>query len=549
MTPVATSPPQARSGGDGLSSVSPRRSGVLVTEPTRARAWLALGALLVVAVVLRLVFFTGFVGSDDSDYLDAAVKLAERGQWRGQDLASSRIGFVGAIAATMRIFGSGEVATVSLPLAASLATHVLVYALGALYFGRGIALLAVALLAPYPLNVVFSTILVPETLLSCLMAGGLLAYEVGARSAGSRRSLLALAAGVLLGLAYLVKEPGALLLAALMLSWLADAIARRRLQPIWLAVVVGFVAVLTAEMLVGYLASGSAFARLHISADSTVLSAAISESEREARPWGVYPRSMFFSIYAVGFFFYLVIAALVWSSVRGLRLPRLLLLWLAVLLGFLAFGSVSLTSYAPLPKQPRYLEAVTVPAVLLCAPFVHRLLSVAGGLRRALVGLALATYIASAILCAAFTSSIEQSRFSPIRSVTAFLATQGLTPLYASPRVADGLFQLSGTRWPVRQIRSQACGPNTPASMSVWSARSPSGVPSPDSRCDAWAIIYRLQVAPSAFARASLTFARRINDSLAGASPLTAKVARTIARHEMSGEIKIFTFNPDGTSQ
>jgi 4-amino-4-deoxy-L-arabinose transferase-like glycosyltransferase len=508
---------------------------------------LILAAIVVLALGLRLMFFTGFVGSDDSVYMEAAVDLAERGRWVGQDLASSRLGFVAASAAGIKVFGLNEFGAVSVSLVASLATVVLVYLLGRLYFDERAGLLAAAIFAFYPLNIVFSTILVPETLLSCLMAAGLLAY-----AAGDRPRPLSLAAsvgaGALFGLAYLVKEPAVLLLGALGLTWMVVLVRQRRIEKAWVAVVIGFTLIVAAEVLMRYLTTGTPFERFRISSQTITHGMATWQEEREQSYWYLYLRSMFVSFYQVGLLFYLLAGALLVAWMKKRRLPTPLVVWAAVILVYLAFGSVSFTSYVPLPKQPRYLEAITVPVILLTAGVLGPLLSGRQRLPRTLTWAALAVYAVSGLLCAGFTSIMERWRFEPVRVAYTVLSQGPLTPIYASQRMANGLYQVSGTRWYVRQSTSQVCGENSKTSLVIWSAPVSPGAPKPGppaDGCRGWTVGQRLEVHPSPAVAGSLGAVNALLDLMPLPEHLTAKVRLTMARHAATPVMTIWIPSPE----
>ena len=55
-------------------------------------------ALVALVIVLPLTFLTEFVGIDDNVYQEAGDDLAQRAQWLGKAVASSRLGSVVAIA-------------------------------------------------------------------------------------------------------------------------------------------------------------------------------------------------------------------------------------------------------------------------------------------------------------------------------------------------------------------------------------------------------------------------------------------------------------------
>jgi hypothetical protein len=229
-----------------------------------------------------------------------------------------------------------------------------------------------------------------------------------------------------------------------------------------------------------------------------------------------------------------------------MRLPLALMVWLVVVLGYLTFGSVSFTQYVPLPKQPRYLEAITVPAVVLTAGVLAPYFARPSPARPA-AWTALCAYAVAGVLCAFFTSTMEQWRFAPVRAAYESLSREALTPIYASQRVANGLYQLSGTRWYVRQSLTQACGENTKLALIVWSvpaAATTARPPSPGAGCPGWAPGPELQVAPPSTVAAALGVTRALVDRLPVPDFVTAKIHVTLARQEVTPVVRILVADP-----
>jgi hypothetical protein len=498
------------------------------------REWTILTITVLLGAALRVLFFIGFIGSDDTDYLKAAVRLAQHFEWSPTNVRVDRIGFVGATAGLIWVFGLTEFVIVSISLWASLATHVLVYALAKVcYREAGVGLVAAALLAFYPLNVLHATTLVPESLLSCAMAGALLVYTLSLRAEGAKRLVLSLLAGAAIGIGYLIKEPGALLLGAVGVTWIAPLIRQRRIQLAWVALIVGFVAVLAMEALLLYLAAGTAAVRLD--------SGAQAGGRAPQFPWYLYLRWMFASFYSVGVLFYLMVAALLWSCAHRIRLPALLVAWLVVVLGYMTFGSVSLRTYVPPAQQPRYLEAVTVPVVLLTAGVVVGVFRTGGVTKRALVVAALGGYGIVGLLCMQLTSAVERWKFEPVRVVESDLKRNRMVPLYASTRLANGLFQLSGAGWRPRYLEASTCGGHTQSWSVLVVPEAEAGVTrvTPAPECVGWVLWRRIEIRPPVAISGGLRMVRAGLDLSPMPQGIRDKMLGTIERHAAMREVNL----------
>jgi hypothetical protein len=170
-----------------------------------------LATLLAGSVVLDLLFFTGFIASDDILYTTAARKLAETGMlWPDPGAHEARLLMIGWCA-----FAGFWVEHDVQAVAASFiffhqALNVLTFALGRHVLGPRVGLLAAAFSAAFPLLVVFSTTILPDIPMTVCFVAALLALRSADawRPGGRRDGLLLALSGAMVGLAYLAKESG-----------------------------------------------------------------------------------------------------------------------------------------------------------------------------------------------------------------------------------------------------------------------------------------------------------------------------------------------------
>ena len=190
----------------------PNLFGGLIRENVRP-PWLILLLVFVVSLSTRLFCFTGLVGSDDIVYSIYAERIAE-GTYRLEPHHTHialRYGVVVPVVAIYKAFGMHEWSTVMLPLLASSLAPVLAALLGVQLAGATAGWIAGLLLASFPVDVRYATILVPESMLQATILVAAIAYI----AAGARQSaLLSFTSGILLGLAYLIKEPAVFVVGA-----------------------------------------------------------------------------------------------------------------------------------------------------------------------------------------------------------------------------------------------------------------------------------------------------------------------------------------------
>src|SRR5258706_3818964 len=114
-----------------------------------------LPGILLAALALRLVLFTGIQGGDDAYYYVSAVRLMKGEALGPQDLIQTRIGYLAPLAAVFRLFGRTTAGLIVPALAASLSLVVLAWWLGRDLCSDAVGSLAAAAVALLPIDIFF----------------------------------------------------------------------------------------------------------------------------------------------------------------------------------------------------------------------------------------------------------------------------------------------------------------------------------------------------------------------------------------------------------
>jgi hypothetical protein len=231
----------------------------------------ALAALVAASVVLDLVFFTGFIASDDVLYTTAARKLAETGSlWPDPAPHEARLLMIGWCALWGLCFRHDVQAVAASFVFFHQALTVLTFVLARPLQGLGGAFLAAALSATFPLLVVFSTTILPDIPMTVFLVAAFIALRAGVRGGEGMRGLgLAALSGAFIGVAYLAKESGLVpvpLLVAMALfsgfSWSETGARAKGAVTRAAALLAGLLLVLVLEALALRALTGSWFFRL-----------------------------------------------------------------------------------------------------------------------------------------------------------------------------------------------------------------------------------------------------------------------------------------------
>lgn len=162
-----------------------------------------LAGLLLLAAVLRLVYFTGLQTGDDIVYSRIAVDRLN-GKVGVSMTQETRSGFLLPIVVSYALFGAGELPLVLYNLACSLGLVATVFFLSSRFFGLAGAAVSAAVAAFHPILVRYASECHADTPLALWIALAVLVFLLALESdPGSRLRLLC---GLLLGWAYLHKE-------------------------------------------------------------------------------------------------------------------------------------------------------------------------------------------------------------------------------------------------------------------------------------------------------------------------------------------------------
>lgn len=359
-------------------SIRPLSMDVGSADVSQGAQWspgLIFGALVVLALALRLACMTGLIGSDDLRYTKYATALME-GHY-GETLAESRgterihhalrYGVIIPVAGLYKGFGVSEWTTIALPLLASTASVLLLAAIARRLFDMRVAIIAALLYATFPMQLRLATVLLPEPIAECFILLGVLSY-VYARPEGRWRWI---AAGALIGVAYLTKETALFVGGALLLH----AIWERQ----WRGAVLfalGLTCFITAEHAYYLLVQGDLLFRKHATQLYSLDTAPRLDKQVAYSLLSAYPKAMLVPGLTFGLH---SLACLVWAAAALALRPRrgyaLALLWAGIPWLYLNFGSWSFEQYAPLPREPRYIVFTYAPLMLLSAVALSRALA------------------------------------------------------------------------------------------------------------------------------------------------------------------------------
>ena len=175
--------------------------------PRGRRHWLWFALILGLGAAFRLLLFSGYGLGDDPNFVVSYGGIYRTGTWNPTMAYDFRFAFWIPVVAMMELFGPGEAGFIGFITLCSIWNLVVVYGLARQEWDPPAALLAMALLAVFPLDVLASTLFVIDIPLAtyCFTALWLYRAALRGRTTASRIGF-AIASGVVLFLAYSTKQ-------------------------------------------------------------------------------------------------------------------------------------------------------------------------------------------------------------------------------------------------------------------------------------------------------------------------------------------------------
>lgn len=344
-----------------------RTAPVKTIQPTD---WLSLATILALAIVLRLLFYTGFFGSDEVTYVETAVGITS-GDWHASNyIGATRYGMNLPVALFIYLFGLSEASANLWPFLCSIGEVAIVFVVARRLWGLRVAVISATLLALLPLHVHYAGRMMADPPLAFFLS---LSVLLLLHAVHAKHSLSYIAAGLAWGAVFWVKESVALLYLPVFLS-LSLVLNRFDGRGLW--ILFGMAIALLGNCVLMNFVSGNP---LHVFAVmSKALATVNSMATLDTSPW-YYFRYFFMDIrhtFLLGFLVAAGIALYVRYFVRDNQAApqaQFVILWIFLLVGMFSFALVSFSPVQLVMKQTNYMLIFAAPLALLAGWFLASL--------------------------------------------------------------------------------------------------------------------------------------------------------------------------------
>ena len=335
----------------------------------RYRGPILLGLILAVALVLRFIFFTGIGISDSLFYTQFAHNLQDGRLPLEGGHSALRLGLSIPVSILYSAFGVNEFSSNVIPLLISLASIVLMYKFGKLLFNEKTGLIGAFLLSFFPLDVVYATRLMTDLPAAFFVALSAYFFVKAEKKEGEKSTVQRyLLAGVLIGIAYLMKELSLLI----GLFFVVYIIYRKHIKSGYFVMAAAFLAVIAAELLFFLTTTGNPFFRymaVNQGWGDTVIGTNMSGRGSIPFSWLHYPY-IIMTDHLLGLYYPFIFLAVAYCIIGRKKEAYIPTAWFFSILIYLNFGSASVTRYVLIPAAARLLTIITIPGLLILAFFL-----------------------------------------------------------------------------------------------------------------------------------------------------------------------------------
>jgi len=346
------------------------RIGYMRIKSFRNKTKIYLLGIIILAVILRLIFFSSSLGSMCIGVAELASDFIKGtfNSFSGK-FTALRMGSIYPTTISFWLFGINKFALAFYPLLCSIGSIIVTFYIGKILFNEKVGLLGALLLCFYPLDIQVGTCAYPDGPTAFFAALSVLLFIIGDKIQDFKKSILAFfLSGLSLGISYLCKLTGPLVI----LFYFAYILYNRKIKLRYLYTVLSFFILIFVENLFYYFHTNIWLYQLHTisSPPPASIIIPIQKLGYESYNLWIYPRSFFISFYPYGLYFYFFTIAAIYTLISKKRNFWIIFLWMITVFLYLQFGTTSLSHYDPLSCIPRYLSVISIPVVLLISAFL-----------------------------------------------------------------------------------------------------------------------------------------------------------------------------------
>lgn len=330
--------------------------------------------IFIISIILRIVFRGVLFWGIPFDYATIAHQIAIGNFWQQPiDTANFRFLITFPTALSFRLFGANEYSIIIWPLILYSIEFFLLIKIVRLILPKIHPVIPAVLLAFYPLDIAMSSSPYLDIALSTLFCAAFYIFLIGLKN---KNNLLIFLTGVLVMLGQYLKEYAPIFILFLLgyLFYEKIHLEKRRFIQIIAVLLSGALLIFLSEMLLSHYFTGQWFYRYAFLKDAIRPRLALEVLRGYVDPSAYNLRHYFFIMFfqpeVTGIYFYLLSGGVVLAYLNQNTKAKELWWWFLIVFLFLEFAFLRLHPYVTVAKEARYLSAITLPVILLCAYFI-----------------------------------------------------------------------------------------------------------------------------------------------------------------------------------
>jgi 4-amino-4-deoxy-L-arabinose transferase-like glycosyltransferase len=370
--------------------------------------------ILIFAVIIRIIFFIGYANcqsQDDGIYINSIDNAYRRTLVFRKDLINEtlidpsliptvRTMFVYPSALFVWLFGLKETSFIIYPFICSIGLISLLYFIGKNVFNERVGLIAAFLLSFFPLDVIYSTRIMPDLPYIFFMTFSIYFFLISEKG---KKGIYYFLSGLSLGVSYLIKEAVIVILPIISIYILYKKNIRKK----YLLLIFGFLIIIIAEMFFFYFNTGNALYRFHIISGAHLQKETIELGSKmkkinfdniiqflypdgfdflgHTKNFFILPNATSKFLEYFGFFYYFVLLGIIYLIFKKDKKSYFFLIWFVIVYLYIEFGAFSISlnfkeipyiKYMMILKESdmsRLAMLLTVPSTILIALFLSKI--------------------------------------------------------------------------------------------------------------------------------------------------------------------------------
>lgn len=377
-------------------------------------------------IILRIIFFSGYMGSDDVVYIERAIEISKN-IWKSADYNGAlRYGFNIPAGILIKLFGKSIVVANLWPMICSIAEIICIYFIVLQTLNRKAALISAFILAFLPIHICAATKIHVDSIISLFISLSYISFYKGIIH---KEKYYYLIAGLCGGFVFWCRELAIFYLLAFVFL---PAFFKNKYTKEMIYFLYGGIIMLVSHMLLMYTISGSMFH--FFNTIYSQINTSFIHGNKIHEPF-YYFNYLFFRPFHTGLLGYLALAGLLrilWLDEKYIPNENKIfyVFWTISLVLLFSFFPISFRPFKFVTKQSNYIIMFTTPLVILSGYFLSKF-------NKSILWVILFLVFGTSLILSAFEQQSRRNFVSNSKSIITFLESNPNARVYGTVNNAN----------------------------------------------------------------------------------------------------------------